>query len=338
MVVSPAGCRASCWQSSMRHVRAAATSVSQRAERLKSLVTEEHRHINIKYGTQSIEKNCCRWLMFSNHPDAIPFDNSDRRIIVIENPTERQPPQYYEKLFALLDDKQFIASVWQMLMQMDISDFRPGEHAPMNAAKTKALEFMMTDVEGFVRDFKEDCKFELTSRESVRAFVEEQMDNRNVNETHLTHAIAAAGMVNAGRRIRDAQGKKQSVVIIREGNWTREKVQQALSDDLLAAMGQENEIERAVRIFKNKDLKHRKLVSREDIRSSVAAEVKKEVSERQLSAAIAASNMVATPRRVQFEGQKHTVVIVGENDEKWTTQGVLLAAAADLVAALGLKT
>ena len=57
----------------------------QRAERLKSLVTEEHRHINIKYGTQSIEKNCCRWLMFSNHPDAIPFDNSDRRIVVIEN-------------------------------------------------------------------------------------------------------------------------------------------------------------------------------------------------------------------------------------------------------------
>jgi Family of unknown function (DUF5906) len=71
----------------------------QRAERLKSIVNEEHRHVNPKYGHQSIEKNCCRWLMFSNHQDAIPFDNSDRRVIVIANPTVRKGEAYYKALW-----------------------------------------------------------------------------------------------------------------------------------------------------------------------------------------------------------------------------------------------
>jgi hypothetical protein len=39
----------------------------QREQHMRRLITEEHRHINPKYGIESIEKNCCRWLMFSNH-------------------------------------------------------------------------------------------------------------------------------------------------------------------------------------------------------------------------------------------------------------------------------
>ena len=71
----------------------------QRAEKMKRLITEAHRYINPKYGVDSVEKNCCRWLMFSNHRDAIPFDNKDRRIVVIENPTIRRPSEHYEETF-----------------------------------------------------------------------------------------------------------------------------------------------------------------------------------------------------------------------------------------------
>ena len=49
--------------------------------------------------------------MFSNHRDALPFDNEDRRIIVIDNPIERKGAEYYEDLFRLLDDDAFIGSV-----------------------------------------------------------------------------------------------------------------------------------------------------------------------------------------------------------------------------------
>jgi hypothetical protein len=202
----------------------------QRAERLKSLVTETHRLINPKYGHQSVEKNCCRWLMFSNHYDAIPFDNSDRRAIVIENPTVRKPSRYYQRLFALLEDNDFIGSVRRYLETMEISSFRPGEHAPMNEAKGSALEAMMTDTERACVEFKETCETELAFRSAIAACVPGA-----VNEGHLTHAIRRAGMINTGRRVR-IDGVPATIVIVR-GEWTREMVKAASDEVLLAAAG-----------------------------------------------------------------------------------------------------
>src|SRR5262249_34904000 len=82
----------------------------QRANRLSQITTEEHREINPKYGHRSIQKNCGRWLKFSNHQDAIPIDDKDRREIVIANPTVRKADAYYEWLYGLLNDPAFIGS------------------------------------------------------------------------------------------------------------------------------------------------------------------------------------------------------------------------------------
>ena len=175
----------------------------QRATRLTQLITEEHRHVNHKYGYQIVEKNCGRWLMFSNHDDAIPFDTSDRRVIVIANPTVRKPDAYYERLYGLLNDKDFIGSVRHWLETKDITAFRPGEHAPMNEAKLRVLDEMMSETERAVAEFKEDCKTELASRDEIKSHVVNLNISSGlpVNDTHLTHAIRRAGMINTGRRI-----------------------------------------------------------------------------------------------------------------------------------------
>jgi hypothetical protein len=191
----------------------------QRAERFKSLQTEEHRHVNPKYGLQSVEKNCCRWLMFSNHQDAVPFDNSDRRVVVIDNPTKRKAAKYYERLFKLLDDAKFIASVRRLLETLDIREFRPGEHAPINAAKERMLLEMMSDTERGVLEFKEDCKTALTFRDWIRDHVA-RGGSLTINDAHLTHAIRRAGMVNTERRIRLADiGATQPFVSHPFRNW-----------------------------------------------------------------------------------------------------------------------
>ena len=304
----------------------------QRAEALKRIVTQEHREINIKYGTQSVEKNCCRWLMFSNHLDAIPFDNTDRRCIVIENPTERKPAQYYEKLFALLDDRNFIASVWKMLERMDISDFRPGEHAPMNAAKINALESMQSATERAVCDFENDCRTELASREDIRSFVESaQDDNRSINENYLTHAITAAGMVNTGRRIK-WKGKWHSVVIVRDGEWTRKIVQKVSSEVLLDATGLRTEVEQIAVDFK-KGCKT-ELASLDTIRIYIEKRSGKKVAERQLKLAISAAGMIIVGNR-KVPGTDHAVVVV--NSEKWSRETINEAQDQELLAAMRLK-
>ena len=139
----------------------------ERAQRLKSIITEENRLINPKFGIQSIEKNCCRWLMFSNFFDALPFDNTDRRIETVANPTERKTATYYERIYSLLHDPSFIASVWWLLKTMDISNFKPGAHAAMNEAKERAISEMMTDVDRAVCEFKDECRTALVSRKDI---------------------------------------------------------------------------------------------------------------------------------------------------------------------------
>jgi Family of unknown function (DUF5906) len=229
----------------------------QRRERLKSIITEEHRHINEKYGLQRVEKNCCRWLMFSNHLDALPIDNKDRRVIIIENPTVRKPDKYYATLYKLLDDSAFISSVREYLATLDITGrtgmhhvFNPGEHAPMNDAKKLVRDRLMTELDRRVIDYmEENKKIELTTREAIKSFVKQRI--YEISDNHLTHAIEAAGMISPGRRVRvkvkdgfDVTARKQTyrterhrVVIVR-GNWTREKVEALSEGDLRKLLGE----------------------------------------------------------------------------------------------------
>ena len=109
--------------------------------------------------------------MFSNKDDAIPFDSSDRRIRGVANPTIRKPDAYYERLYGLLNDKDFIGSVRHYLETRDITAFRPGEHAPMNQIKLQILNEMMSETERAVAEFKEDCRTELTSRDAIKDHV-----------------------------------------------------------------------------------------------------------------------------------------------------------------------
>lgn len=131
-----------------------------RAEALKSTINSERRNINEKYGQQMVEENCCRWLIFSNHKaDALPIDQNDRRIIVIENPSHRLEPDYYSQLYALLPNPNFIASVRHLLDTTDISSFNPGAIAPMNEAKQRMQNAMVgivdRAIESFMRSWQE---------------------------------------------------------------------------------------------------------------------------------------------------------------------------------------
>ncbi|MFW6068111.1 MAG: primase-helicase family protein [Chloroflexota bacterium] len=202
----------------------------RRAERLKSELTAEFRHINPKYGHQIVERNCCRWLMFSNHLDALPFDNHDRRVIVIANPTDRKSEAYYARLYGLVDDPKFIASVRRYLEEVNVASFNPGAHAPLSTAKQRALEAMATEEERACAAFKREWPGNLAGRRDVRAFVSQQMDVEFINENHLTHAIRRAGMGTTGVRITrqtNMPQQKDTVVIVRPERVTLDEVQAA---------------------------------------------------------------------------------------------------------------
>jgi hypothetical protein len=117
------------------------------ADTLRGLLTNATRNINPKYGREYDEFNSARWLMFSNHEGALPLDRFDRRIYAIQNPDAPRNASYYAKLYAMLDDRKFTASVRELLRQRDISKFNPGMHAPLTATKQRVIDAGRSDAE-----------------------------------------------------------------------------------------------------------------------------------------------------------------------------------------------
>lgn len=109
------------------------------SERLKSMINAETRTVNHKYGLKYTEVNACRWLIFSNHKNALPLKDNDRRIRVLTHCAEPRSASVYAHLYAKLQDPEFINAVGMFLRQRDISNFKPGERPPMNEAKLKAI-------------------------------------------------------------------------------------------------------------------------------------------------------------------------------------------------------
>lgn len=115
------------------------------SEAMKRLITEEFRHINPKYGRQSVEYNCCRFLLFSNHVSAIPLDQTDRRFECVVFEGHPQTEAYYGTLYPLLKDGGFINDVAQYLARRDLSSFQPGRHAKRSEAKARVVGESMSE-------------------------------------------------------------------------------------------------------------------------------------------------------------------------------------------------
>lgn len=189
----------------------------ERANALQRIVTEEFRLINPKYGHQRLEYNACRWLMLSNFEDALPFDNNDRRICVIANPTVRQSEAYYRALYGLHNDAALVASVWRYLATLDISTFNPGEHAPMNDAKRTALESMDSELDRVVREFRDEWPDKFCGRGDIRRFAASSLGGQSVDERALSHAIKRAGMMPTGRVVR-VNTMREYVIVVRDAS------------------------------------------------------------------------------------------------------------------------
>ena len=118
-----------------------ATQVKDRhefVERTKNLVTDETIEINPKFGRRHTEYLLARWIIFSNHIAAMPLSDNDRRFAVVQNPSTPMPPAYYQTLYALLRDAEFLASVRRVLAERRITHDIQAK-APESKAKERVV-------------------------------------------------------------------------------------------------------------------------------------------------------------------------------------------------------
>ncbi len=171
-------------------------------QELKQLITEETRTINPKYGRQHREWNCCRILIFSNSPAALPLEDDDRRTYVVQCDEGPRPPDYYRKLYSLRADPGFISAVAQFLVQREILHFNAGGRPPMTQAKAALLDRCRSEAEQTLHKAVAKWPVDVITNEELH----ELMGEERPKGLALRHAIDRAGLV----RLRDWKGTQSS--------------------------------------------------------------------------------------------------------------------------------
>ncbi len=126
------------------------------AELLKSKITEERLPVNIKYGPQTIVRNFTRWLMFSNHLDALSLTEGERRYFVVECKQQPRDGAYYGRLADELMTPAGIEGVRRWLSVRDLSRFKPKASPPLTEAKSAMIEANENPLVDYLRSALED--------------------------------------------------------------------------------------------------------------------------------------------------------------------------------------
>jgi hypothetical protein len=167
------------------------------ANSLKKIMTEEYRTINAKHVRQYEEFNCCRFLMFSNHENALPLNDKDRRWFVVASGGLPKPNQYYKKLYGHLKDQAFIDAVVTLLRTRNLSEFNPGERPPMTMAKTELVKQAQSEEErlftAVVNDWPVDIIFQSELNKLLRS--EDDLSYlRNMVTRAMGHLLEEVGI------------------------------------------------------------------------------------------------------------------------------------------------
>jgi len=189
-------------------------------QRWRQMMTAEQHLINPKYGHQYREQNCVRWLNYSNHEDALRLSHDDRRIAVVENPSEPRPPDYYTAIYAALHDSDFIDSVAWFLHSRDISRFNPGERPPLNAAKLAVIEATTPQLERDLGEVLAEWEAPVAASSDLMALLDGGGGNDQGRKRQLGYALSRAGWRSFGEKVRVARGggTERLRVWIREGH------------------------------------------------------------------------------------------------------------------------
>jgi hypothetical protein len=205
------------------------------ANRFVAMLNAETRSINPKFGRKYYEFNSCRWLVFSNYVNALPLKANDRRIYVVSFNGEPKAPEYYIKLYSLVNDPEFTSSVANYLKTRDIKNFNPGMRPDVNDAKKAALNASKSAIiqgaELLIERWPSDV---ITNGDAA-----EVLDGKEETTT-FTPAMRRAmdecgGMPYGGGKLVKVDGKPVKCWILRNGAQWRDAMASDIAKELKRA-------------------------------------------------------------------------------------------------------
>ena len=97
-------------------------SVYRAYEAFKDVVDFRPKRIrlNAKYDRARVAYTYSTYLLFSNHVDALRITSKDRRLVVLRNPDEPAPPEFFNNLNDWLAEGRWMKALWRWLRQRKV--------------------------------------------------------------------------------------------------------------------------------------------------------------------------------------------------------------------------
>lgn len=112
---------------------------------LKPMVTDPIIEINEKYQPAQRITNTCVILAFTNHDDALPVEDDDRRYAIAISEAFPKGDEYYRRLFSWAEKENGDAIIWNYLLKRDIGNFNGKGRAPTSNSKDEMRAASRTD-------------------------------------------------------------------------------------------------------------------------------------------------------------------------------------------------
>jgi len=114
--------------------------------KIRSTLTEAYLPINTKFGVKGQMRVYTSLFLMSNHRDCLILSNQDRRIWVIEGFVNPRSAEYYNKLYGMLNNKQFLREVYWYLKRLDISKIRGISRSPNTDSKARLVGAGLSEI------------------------------------------------------------------------------------------------------------------------------------------------------------------------------------------------
>lgn len=146
-------------------------------EALKSMLTEKTRVINKKFRPEWECGNFCGFLLCSNHLDALPLEDDDRRVLPIECTQEEKPAAYFDRIYDALKDKVVLRCIYERLMQEPLDGFPIEARAPRTGYKAEVVEAARMDEETELRRLIREWPTDLIRSSLLRKLLQDFRDD-----------------------------------------------------------------------------------------------------------------------------------------------------------------
>jgi hypothetical protein len=116
------------------------------ADRVKGWITSTKNNINCKHEPKFTQPNYIKYVFLSNHPDAVFFDNTDRRFFAVQTSSHQLSKEEVKDFIKWRNDAGYSALL-EYLLNFDTSGFDPSAPAPSSTSKLNMVEANKSDLE-----------------------------------------------------------------------------------------------------------------------------------------------------------------------------------------------